>query len=175
MTAEEAALGVAVVGLAGTLAANALAARTRRRDGVIQELRARTADAFRQAFVIQHAIEWVTWHARFEPGLLDASMKREYAAEVHGALPQLLGSMAAVAALSLDIYRRMQPILEELYQAEGEVALEMRFVASGEGDGEAALARLSELFNEAQHLYRLLPERLAEVMKTAGRRPDESA
>ncbi len=134
MTAEEAALIVALIGVTGTLAANVLTTRANRRGAAIDELRRRTADAFREAFLIQHALEWVTWHARNDPEALTGEMKQEYATEVHRAFPALLGAMAGTAALSIDVYQRLQPILQALYDAEEKVALALRVVdAPGPG------------------------------------------
>ena len=89
MSAPDAALVVAVIALSGTLVASQLTARASRRAAFVQELRVRTADAFREAFAVQHAMEWVTWHALHDSAALDEAMKREYAAEVHRALPAL--------------------------------------------------------------------------------------
>jgi hypothetical protein len=91
-------------------------------------------------------------------------MKREYAAEVHRGLPALLGSVAATAALSMNVYQGLQPVLEALYSAEERVALAMRFVDSQGQLREEAIGRLSELFDEAQQLYRDLPAWMAKVM-----------
>ena len=170
MSAPEAALVVAIIGLTGTMAASRVTARATRRGAYVHELRGRTGDAFRQAFAIQHAMEWVTWHAKFEPDLLDDVMKRDYSSEVHTALPALLGAMAAVAALSLPVYRGMQPVLESLYNAEHHVALAMRFVSSAGPQREESINQLSELFNDAQNLYRALPEQVAEIMELAAAR-----
>jgi len=167
MSAPDAALVVAVIALSGTLAASQLTAKASRRAAFVQELRVRTADAFREAFAVQHAMEWVTWHALHDPDALDEAMKREYAAEVHRALPALLGAIAATAALSLDVYDGMQPILEALYKLEEEVAREMRFVGSHGPPREEAIDGLSALADRAQQLYKDLPIRLAAVMALA--------
>jgi hypothetical protein len=167
MSAAEAAFIVGVIALSGTLTANLLTTRAGRRAAFVQELRARTADAFREAFVVQHAMEWVTWHARNDPDAVNKAMKREYAAEVHRGLPALLGSIAATAALSIDVYHGMQPVLEALYKTEGRVARAMRFVDSHGPLREEAIDRLSELHDEVQELYKVLPVWVAEVMAVA--------
>jgi hypothetical protein len=167
MSPGDAALTVGVIALVGTLSANLLASRSSRRAAFVQELRTRTADAFREAFVVQHAMEWVTWHARNDPDAVDEAMKREYASEVHRALPALLGSIAAIAALSVDVYQRMQPVLEELYNAEERVALAIRFVDAHGPPRAEALNRLSELLDEAQQIYKDFPVWIVEAMAVA--------
>jgi hypothetical protein len=164
MSPAEAALTVGVIALGGTLAANLLAARASRRAAFVQELRTRTADAFREAFVVQHAMEWVTWHARNDPDAIDGAMKDEYASEVHRALPALLGSIAAIAALSIDAYQGMQPVLEELYNAEERVALALRFVDPQRSRRPEAIDRLSALYDDAQQLYKDFPVWIAQAM-----------
>jgi hypothetical protein len=57
VTAEAAAITAALLALTGTIAASLLQARATRRQAHIGELRRRTADAFAQAFVVQHAME----------------------------------------------------------------------------------------------------------------------
>lgn len=128
MTTAQAALVVAVIGLSGTLATTALTARARRHEAYVQELRQRTAEVFKEAFVIQHAMEWVTWHATHEPKAVTGELKQNYAAEVHDAFPALQGAMAAAAALSTDVYHEMRPILDGLYTLEGKVARALVFV-----------------------------------------------
>lgn len=66
-------------------------------------------------------MEWITWYPKNDPEALDSEMKREYAQEVHRAFPALLGAMAATAALSMDVYRGLQPTLSKLYELEERV------------------------------------------------------
>jgi hypothetical protein len=166
----EAALIVGLVALVGALATNLLAARASRRAAFVQELRTRTADAFREAFVVQHAMEWVTWHARNDPDALDEAMKRDYASEVHRALPALLGSIATIAALSIGAYQAMQPVLDKLYGCEERVGLALRFVADPGPKRSESIERLDELLDEAQQLYRDLPTWIAHAMALADQR-----
>ena len=115
MSVEAIALLVAAIGFVGNLLVSVLTARATRRNEFVRELRTRTADAFKHVFVVQHAIEWVTWHAAHDRDTVTAKMKQDYNTEVHSAFPPLLGAVSAVAALDLGAFAKMQPILEELY------------------------------------------------------------
>jgi hypothetical protein len=94
-------------------------------------------------------------------------MKQEYATEVHRAFPALLGAMAGTAALSIDVYQRLQPILQALYDAEEKVALALRVVDAPGPGRDKSIQQLGALLDEAQRLYRDLPMWIAEVMALA--------
>jgi hypothetical protein len=167
VTAEAAAVTAAVLALSGTIAASLLQARANRRQAHIGELRRRTADAFAQAFVVQHAMEWITWYAKNDPEALDSEMKRQYAEDVHRAFPALLGAMAATAALSMDVYDGLRPILDELYGLEERVALALRSVDTQGRPRAEAIDSLIALHGDSLRLLRELPESLSSVMKVA--------
>lgn len=167
MTAEVAAIVAAVLALSGTIAAAVVQTRANRRATFVGDLRRRTGDAFAQAFVVQHAIEWVTWYANNDPDALDNRMKGEYAQEVHRAFPAFLGAMAATAALSMDVYHGLQPVIRDLYAVEVRVALAMRDVDTQGEPRTAAIGQLIELHEEALRLLEVLPHRLSEVMTLA--------
>jgi hypothetical protein len=167
VSAPEAALLVAFIGLSGVLITNVLTTRAMKRNAFVQELRSRTAEVFKQAFVLQHAMEWVTWHAAYEPDALTEKLKQDYATEVHQAFPALQGAMTAAAALSMDVYREMQPILEEVYKLEFDVALALRFVGTEKSAHAKAVTELSALAEPAMSLHTSLPERLGEIMALA--------
>ena len=164
MSSAEAALLVAFIGLSGVLLTNALTIRAAKRNALVQELRSRTADVFKQAFVLQHAMEWVTWHAEYEPNALTEQSKQDYATEVHQAFPALQGAMTAAGALSMDVYQEMQPILDELYRLEHDVALAMRFVGTDESAHADAVTRLRDLSRPVASLYASLPKRFGQTM-----------
>lgn len=167
MTQAEAAIVAAFVALIGVIAVRLLQDRSERRAAAIQELRDRTAAAFHEAFVVQHAIEWLTWHARHDPSRVDGDMKSDYDKLVHQAFPAMLGAMAGTAALSMDVYNGLDPVREHLYAVEEQVALATRFL-DGEAEAhEAAIGRLSELYDASLALLRVLPEEISRVMALA--------
>ena len=169
MTAAEAALVAAFLTLTGALAVRLLQEKAERRAEFIKELRLRTANAFAEAFVVQHALEWVTWHARYQPESVDAAMKSDYVDAVHRAFPAMLGAMAGTAALSMDVYFGMQPVLSRLYKAEEEVAVAMRFIASSGPPRDEAIEQLSGLHQAALDLLDELPNEISRVMALADR------
>jgi len=167
VSSAEAALLVAFIGLSGVLITSVLTIRATARNAFVQELRSRTAEVFKQAFALQHAMEWVTWHADHQPDALTERFKEAYASEVHQAFPALQGATTAAAALSMDVYRDMQPIVDELYGLEHEVALAMRFVGNDEPAHAEAVTRLRALSARVTALYVSLPERFGETMALA--------
>jgi hypothetical protein len=94
-------------------------------------------------------------------------MRAEYAQEVHRAFPAFLGAMAATAALSMDVYHRLQPVIRDLYALEDRVALAMRHVDTQGQSRAAAIGHLIALHEDSLRLLEDLPERLSEVMTMA--------
>lgn len=167
MTQAEAAIVAALVALIGVIGARLLQERSERRAAAIHELRDRTAAAFREAFVVQHAIEWLTWHARHDPSSLWGAMKSDYDETVHQAFPALLGAMAGAAALSMDVYDGLQPVFYRLYTLDEKVALETRFLHGDAEARDAAIERLSKLYDESLVLLKVLPDQISQVMAIA--------
>jgi hypothetical protein len=167
MTPADPAIVGALVALVGVIAARLLQERSERRAAAVQELRDRTAAAFNEAFVVQHAIEWLTWHARHDPSSVDGDMKSDYNQLVHRAFPALLGAMAGTAALSMDVYHGLQPVLKRLYTLDEKVALAMRFLDGEVGAREAAIRELSDLYDECMDLLEVLPGLVSQVMALA--------
>lgn len=131
----------------------------------LKELRLRVADVFTELLIIQHEMEWLTWHAVNHTDAVDPPMIDRYEATVHGAFPKALSAMAIVASLDLDLYHLLRPLANEVYSVEGEVA---RAAKDLEFDRERSIAALTRLEPRAVELYERLPEALGKAMEQAG-------
>jgi hypothetical protein len=67
--------------------------RVAKREAYKLEVRTRAAAVFELLFVIQHAVEWVTWYAVYRPFRVNQDLSSKYEKEVHGALPAVLGAL----------------------------------------------------------------------------------
>ncbi len=131
----------------------------------LKELRLRVADVFTELFIIQHEMEWLTWHAEYRPQAVDPAMIGRYEAAVHGAFPKALSAMAIVASLDLELYLLLRPLADEVYAVEGEIALAAKDL---ETDREGSMAELTGLKAKSTSLYQKLPVELGAAMEKAG-------
>jgi hypothetical protein len=131
----------------------------------LKELRLRVADVFTELFILQHEMEWLTWHAKYHPEAIDLAMIGRYEATVHAALPKALGAMAIVASLDLELYLLLKPLAEEVYFLEGGVALAAKDLGT---DREGSIAKLTPLTAATTSLYVKLPIELGTAMEKAG-------
>jgi hypothetical protein len=118
-------------------------------------------------YVVQHAIEWVVWHAQHDPAAVDADLKAEYVREVHRALQELLGAVAAVAALSLDLWAMVEAEAHGVYELEGRVARALIPVGRDNTDAQRAVEGLCAFRPEVDALYKRLPDRVDAIMRRA--------
>jgi hypothetical protein len=116
MTQGQATLAAAAIAataaLIGALATGTVALRneTRRRRAAAMDsdrlaLRSQAANLFVHIFHLQHEMEWLTWHAAKRPGSLDVSLAAAYESAVHAVYPKVLGAMAVLASLDLELYQ----------------------------------------------------------------------
>jgi hypothetical protein len=127
----------------------------------LKELRTWTAEVFGFLFVLQHEMEWITWHARRVGEVTPESIKA-YEAGIHAAYPKALGAMAVVASIDADLYQDLKIQADSLYDLESRVALAAISVPRGEAN-----ARLAPLYDEAVAFYTILPLELAKAMRNA--------
>jgi hypothetical protein len=165
----------AITGLVSATITNFVALRNERtrqeearRASYVQALREHTAIAFAELFVVQHAINWITWFAKHDPGVLNDDKIASYDAEVHLAFPKLLGTMATVAGLNLGVYKELRPIMQRLYDLDVRTAAALRHIKA---DQEAALQSLQDCWAEASQLVTTLPPELARIMQVAQSQP----
>ena len=177
MTEPEALVAAAAIGglaaLVGALVAGGVALRneTRRRSTVRQDverqaLRAQAAEVFRYMFVFQHEMEWLTWHAFNRPKNLDSQMTATYETAVHDGYPRLLGAMAVLASMNMALYQRLVPMVDRIYEMEGEIGRLITGLDSRRTRG-GSLAKLKQLNEPVKALYVALPPEMAEAMRFA--------
>jgi hypothetical protein len=165
----------AITGLVSATITNFVALRNERtrqeearRAAYVQALREHTAIAFTELFTVQHAINWITWFAKQDPGVLDDKKIASYDDEVHRAFPKLLGTIATVAGLNLRVYQELRPIMDRLYDLDARTAVALRQI---EGDQDAAVQSLRNCWAEARELEKTLPPDLARIMEIAQSQP----
>jgi hypothetical protein len=163
-----AALVTAVLTNLGALRNERIRQEAAKRADYVQALRAQVGVAFTELFVLQHALNWVTWFAKHDPDALDDRMIASYDADTHRALPRILGAMAMVAALNLRVWRELWPVMQRVYDLEGLVAIELRQVSA---DRNAAIRALQEYLPKAYQLEKDLPPQLARIMEMAESEP----
>lgn len=177
MTQPEALVAAAAIGgfaaLVGALIAGGIALRneTRRRSAGRQDierqaLRAQSAEVFRYMFIFQHEMEWLTWHAVNRPKNLDSQITAAYEAAVHDSYPRLLGAMAVLASMDMGLYQRLTPMVDRIYQTEGQVGRIISGLESRRTRG-GSLAKLKQLNEPVKALYVALPPEMAEAMRYA--------
>jgi hypothetical protein len=141
--------------------------QAQRDEARLSAIRLSAADAFKEMFVLQHEVEWLTWHARYEPKAVNEDMRRDYNQAVHVSIPKLLGALAVLASLDETTFRKLKPIADELFEFEGTTA-RAAIGLSERKTREAALRRLAFRFDRAYSLWIVLPKKMAEVMKQVG-------
>lgn len=175
MTQSGAAVVAASIGgltaLVAALVAGAVALRNEshrrsaaRKDVDRQALRAQAAEVFRQMFVLQHEMEWLTWHAANRPKSLNSQMTRTYESSVHDSYPRILGAMAVLASMDIGLYRRLEPLMERLFEAESRIGCLINGLISRRKRGNS-LVQLKQLNEPVRTLYLDLPPEMAEAMQ----------
>jgi hypothetical protein len=163
----------AVVALAGAVLAAVVALRnetSRRRAAQLeadrQATKAQAAEVFRHMFALQHEMEWLTWHAAQRPIAINSRMVTSYESAVHIGYPSLLGSMATLASLDLDLYSRLLPIVERIYDVEGQIG---RIITGLDVRRQRprSVQELGELNGSVKAMYLDLPPQLASAMRGA--------
>jgi hypothetical protein len=135
-----------------------------RRAASIAALRSAAGAAFEEMFVLQHAMNWITWSAKNSPGDLTGDVLRQYDEEVHRALPRLLGALVKVAALSLPTYEELRKACKAMYDLEESIALAIR---ESRRSNDALFGRVAEKLEAAHDFETTIPRQLARVMTEA--------
>jgi hypothetical protein len=165
--AAVAALIAAIIGGVVAMKTEAKRRDAERHADAIRELRQRAADAFVQMFALQHELEWITWHAKYDPTAVNEEMIAGYTSSVHVTFPRLLGAMAIIRPLGKGIYVDLYPLTEYLYSLDRKVA-QILIRLRDPADSTRALDDLASLAEECGELYSTLPDKLADVMEAAG-------
>jgi hypothetical protein len=175
MTQSEAVVAAASIAgfaaLSGALIAGAVALRnesrrrlTARLDSDRQALRVQAAEVFRQMFVLQHEMEWLTWHADKRPDSIGSEMVSAYESSVHDCYPMILGAMAVLASMDLSLYHRLAPLMERIFHAESQIALLLSDLNSRR-KRHHSMAQLRQLRGPVTKLYLDLPPEMATLMR----------
>lgn len=178
MDASLVALAGPTVALVAALIAAAVAlrneSRKRSQERHLAELttvRTQAADTFKQMFVLQHEVNWLTWHARFNADAVDTRMLDGYEAAVHACIPRLLGSLSVLASLDLELYAELDDVARPLFALEAKAAFQAARCRDDD-QRDLALAALAAMFADATGLWDSLPTQMASAMR---RRSDGSA
>jgi hypothetical protein len=173
---EAAVIAAAIGGLAALIAALvaagvALRNETRRRsaarlDAERQALRGQAAEVFRHMFTLQQEMEWLTWHAANRPAQSSPEIAASYEDAVHKAYPSLLGAMAVLASLDMDLYDSLKPLAEQLYAADDQIGTLITGLTSAE-TRQDSLAGLKACHGPVTALYESLPPQMAKAMQLA--------
>ena len=161
--------------VAALIAAGAALWNERRKRGQERELvelaavRSRAADVFKEMFVLQHEVNWLTWHARHNAAAVDGRLLDGYESAVHACIPRLLGSRSVLASLDLELHEGMDKVARPLFALEAKVALQAARCRRPD-ERDLALAGLAALYKDASVLWNLLPTQMAHAMRarTAG-------
>jgi hypothetical protein len=157
-------LGVVVGALAGlggariTANANTRAERERQERELVAEREREARVAVGQlAGVMSTAmqtIDWFAWRAARRPSTFDAATIDGYDADMQRLLPALMESMARVAAISADGFKRFRPYTEEVFDLDHEVSDCATLFATDADGSRRALAgyqdRSDDLFRRFQ-------------------------
>ena len=130
----------------------------------LASIRQSAAEVFKEMFVLQHEVEWLTWHARNESDALTEEMRLQYNSAIHVSIPKLLGSLAVLASLDLNTYRNLLPIARNLFALDAETA-KIATKLTDPQSREEALEGLREQFKVAHALWDELPDQMASVMR----------
>jgi len=170
-----AALAGALIGAATALVSGVLTGyvtlrneRTRNREAKrashVQAVREHTAVFFAELFAIHHAANWIAWFAEHDSDALDEAMVEFYDTETYRAFPKLLGATAMVAALNLNVYDELKPLMIGVYQLWERV---MSGLHRLDTSSDEAISDLRDCLPDAMKLeFRLIPE-LSRVMELA--------
>ncbi len=173
MDAGLAALTGAIVGgmaaIAGSLIIGLIQIRTEKQkwlrakqDESAAQLRFQIAEVARKMLSAQHSMEWIAWYAAYTPQHLSQEMASNYEREIHKVFPELLGSLAVTASLSLDAYNRLTPLAEEIYELDPRIS---RALVSFKVSPLESAKAVSATLPKATELYKQLPLQIAEILK----------
>lgn len=134
-----------------------------RENAVATELRSHIATVARELLSIQHSMEWLCSATDFGGELTPAVMEN-YHLEIHGAIPRLLGALAAVASIDESTYQNLSELADNVFGLDSKLAAALRGYLESPSLTSQAVAGLRAPIAE---LYKQLPQRIAAVMKSA--------
>jgi hypothetical protein len=150
----------ALIGAGAALAGIIVTGRRERRLAHEREVRLAVADHAKALGSASHSIQWLVWKARFAPRDFSVDNLLLYDHEIHAALAGLVGSLAVIAALDLDAYRRLQVVTDELYVLDDHVS---RITASYRERPDRVLIELDQTYEPVMSYHRRLNQSVAEM------------
>ena len=151
----------ALIGAASALAATMYASSRQRASEYKKEVRLAVAELTRTLGDASHSIEWLAWKAQ-TPLPLNQKSIDDYNAEMHRALPKIIGDLAVVSALDRDAFLQMYEIVNELYLLDQEVAKRVVIFDSYPEESTVEVAQYSR--RAADFAVRLAP-RVADILR----------
>jgi hypothetical protein len=133
-----------------------------RSDDLAKEARLAVADLTRNLGAAIHAMSWLTWSAKYRANSLAPRDILRYDREIHLIFPAISGSLAIVSALSASLYGKMQPIVEDVFELDREIAIAGIDFAGGTDSG---IDRLSDCHERVNSFYRYLNEKVADILQ----------
>jgi len=137
---------VGFLGIGSALLTGFLAGRWQARLEYQKEVRLAIAQLTGSMGVATHTMSWFTWKAKHRPSLLASDDAKCYDTDMKEVYPDLVGSLAVLAALSQEAYLLASEAAASIYALDDRVA-------------QAATGLLTEQTeNAAEELARLYPE-----------------
>jgi hypothetical protein len=148
----------ALIGAGAALAATFISGQRESRDQRKKEVRLAAAEHAKVLGLASHSVEWLTWKAKFSPSEFSVDNLRLYDLEMHAALGALVGSLAVISALDLEMYKGFHELTEELYELDRQVG---QIAARYHEQPQKVVAELGSVFGRAAGYYELLNGRVA--------------
>ena len=132
-----------------------------RENAVATELRSHISAVCKDILSFQHSMEWLC-SATDGDGELTPAVIENYHAEIHTAIPKLLGALATVASIDEAAYAQCSAMAEEVFELDTKIASILRGYLSSSSATSKSIARLRA---PVTILYKQLPPRIAQVLR----------
>jgi len=133
-----------------------------RADDLAKEARVAVAELTKNLGAATHAMAWLTWDAKNRPNHLTIKDVQNYDDEMHKLFPIISGSLALVSALSVELYQKMEPLVEQVYTLDEQIALAATQLADEQTEGAVLLGRYHE---EVSTYTEGLNRRVADILQ----------
>lgn len=165
------ALTVALVGAISGLVGGYLAGRRQsqleynkwirtREDDLAKEARLAVADLTRKLATATHGIVWLAWKAVNRPNDVTQQDISAYDDEMHKLIPDIVGALAVVSALNKDLYYKMNPLVSQFYELDGQLAF---YIPSFRDSSKLQVDEIRKIYERAYILNRELTQKVTEV------------
>jgi len=132
-----------------------------REDAIAQELRLAVLQLSIKMATALHSMCWLTWVAEDHSDHISSDRFKSYDDELHKLLPEIAGSLAAVAALDKDTYKQLAPITEQIYGIDFDIGEAGLLWEETPVEGCKALVKCYE---KATALEKGLPKMIANIV-----------